>query len=306
MQEIKFLFHPYRIEDTLHVLEKSENGKKRRYLKGIASGMATDGHGERLTQNCVKSLQQQTNSGDILLYADAHGIKGTDDIGLLNKSEVSPTGDWIIEARLYDEFDGVGQNTLERADKLWRQINGLPPYKYPKQKGFSIEGFVPDDGIIEMSSDGKRVIDNVILDGVVTVPRPAYKTSVANAVYKALGETPPWQIEKTANIFKSLIATEETQNNYYKKVFSYQDTLETEIENIMLNESIKDKKQSLTALFDGYRDSMMELIVESTEIFQHTKPSGDFQQIEVIKSMDKIEVLKSLSSNLDTIIKTLN
>jgi hypothetical protein len=310
MQEIKFLFHPYKFEDKKHYLEKSDsNGSKRRFLKGIASGEKTDGHGERLTQKAIKSMQDQANSGDILLYADVHGIKGTDDIGRIESSEISPNGDWIIEARLYDEVDGIGSNTMERVDKLWKQINGLPPYRFAKAKGFSIEGFIPDDGIVEMAQDGRRVIDNVILDGVVTVPRPAYQTSIANAIYKALNETPPWMIEKAADSFKSIIATDEIQNNYYKKRFQFQDLLEERIENIMLSDNIKEKDRALTALFDGYKEAMIELITQSNGIFKKSEyENEEFNYLEPVKKSmnNKIEVLKNLASNIDLVLKNLN
>ena len=121
-KKIQFLFHPADIENNNHVVEKSENGKKRRYLKGIASGTQVDGQGERITQNCVKSFQDQANKGDILLYADRHGVAYSADIGILTKSEVLPIGDWLVEFRLYDEADAVGANTMETTDKMAKTI----------------------------------------------------------------------------------------------------------------------------------------------------------------------------------------
>lgn len=313
---INFSFHPYQFDKKNHVLEKSEeNGAKRRYLKGIASGMSVDAHGERLTQNCVKSLQDQASSGDLLLYSDKHGIKFTDDIGRVEKSEITPTGDWIIEARLYNQADGIGANTLEKIDKLWKQLNGIPPYTTPKQKGFSIEGYIPDDGIVEMSSDGRRVIDAIDLDGVVVVPRPAYKTSIANSIYKALNENPPWIIEKSINNFKSIIATEEVQSSFYKQRYIYNDKLEEEIENIMLNDTIRDKSDALKTLFNEYSSAMIELIVQSKDNFVRSKVpdrlnSIEFnylgkQEIKSINNNNKFIVLKNLFSNLELLEKKL-
>ena len=193
--KIAFHFHPFEYDSKSHVIEKSIDGVKKRYLKGVSSGIKIDGHGERMTEKCIKSFMDQANSGDVLLYPDIHGIKQSEDIGILTKASVSPIGDWETEYKLYDESDGVGQNKLEVIDTIWKQLNGIAPYSKPLQKGFSIEGFIPDAGV-QMSQTGKRVIDNVELDGVVLVPRPAYQDSVANAVYKALGELPPWQVNK--------------------------------------------------------------------------------------------------------------
>jgi len=68
--------------------------------------------------------------------------------------------------------------------------------------GFSIEGIIPEDGIIK-SAKGETILDNILLDGVILVPRPAYETSIANGVYKALGVISPWVAKKTENLAKS-------------------------------------------------------------------------------------------------------
>lgn len=298
---IEFLYSPFDFDHSNHAFEKSEEGKKRRYLKGIVSGTRTDGHGERITDKCIKSFHEQANNGNLLLYADKHGIKFTEDIGILTKSEITPENDWFAEWRLYDEGDGVGAVTLEKCDKLWRQMMGLPPYKKPIQKGFSVEGYIPPDGIIAMSSDGKRVIDNVALDGAVVVPRPAYKTSIAHAVYKALGENSPYLIEHEINTFKASLDTDEMQDSYYKKRFQYQDKLEDMIESIMVNKSIRDKKDALSRMFSEYQSAMVDLIAKSQDIFD----SGKSQEDSADHKNSKILVIKSIISEVDTLIKSL-
>lgn len=313
-KRIQFLYHPKDIDNHNHTFEKSENGKKRRYLKGISSGTQVDGHGERITTNCVKSFSEQANKGDILLYADRHGVSYSDDIGILTGHSVTPIGDWETEFRLYDADDGVGSNTLETADKVWRQMNGLPPYKTPKQKGFSIEGYIPENGILAMSQDGKRVIDNVTLDGCVLVPRPAYKTSIAQAVYKALDEVAPWNVEKAiGNTFRHLIATDEIQNSYYRKRFQYQDRLEEQIENIMLNDGMIEKKEILEKLFHEYSEVMIDLIMQSTPIFDKSRNNSEMNSEETIGELykskiknDRIEIIKSMIENIDSVIQKFN
>lgn len=260
-QRVKFHFHPFNPENNEHVVEKAQGGMKRRYLRGVASGVAVDGHGERMTERCIKSFSEQANSGDILLYPDLHGVKFTDDIGLLVGHEVLPNNDWFIESRLYDEGDGVGANTLERADKLWKQINGLPPYKSPKQKGFSIEGILGENGIIQASNDGRRVMDNVILDGIVVVPRPAYKDSIAHAVYKALGEQPPWITEKLLSDVFSFVGKSEDMTYQYGR-YQVEDALYKAIDNIMGSDFVN-KHERLDEVFNQYKEHMINLINKS-------------------------------------------
>ena len=269
-RRIKFKFHPAQFEKHLHAVEKSiGNGPKHKYLIGVSSGEKLDGHGERMTNKCIKSFMDQCNKGSILLYADKHDVNYTDDIGILAGAEILPDGDWKTEFRLYDQSDGFGDNTIEKADKLWRQVNGLAPYSHPIQKGFSVEGFIPDDGIVEMSQDGRRVMDNVILDGVVVVPRPAYTTSIAHAVYKALGLKRIWNVRKgIEGRFRDRLVEKATQDNFYSSKYGLDDALMDEIYNFMQDESIDDKHEVLESIFDEYKRLMCELVMGSSTVFK--------------------------------------
>ena len=311
-QRIEFFFHPFDFNQNLHFVEKDEAGLKRKYLKGISSGIRIDGHGERMTEKCIKSFNEQANSGDILLYADKHGVAFTADIGILTKSEITPAGDWYTEYRLYDESDNMGENTLERANKLWKQVNGLPPYKKPKQKGFSVEGYIPEKGIVQMSDDGKRVIDEVHLDGAIVCPRPAYETSIAHALYKALGEEPPWVIRKgLRETLKFKINEAKMIESFYKGFYKMNDFLFEEIEKIMQNPYVTDQRDRLSILLDEYREMMIDLILNNKEFFVADladEPNTDSVEVaQVINKMDskKITVLKSLYSELAKLEKNL-
>lgn len=324
-KRISFLFHPYDYENKGHVVEKDMDGKKRKYIKGVTSGVAVDGHGEKITDNCIKSFQLQANTGDVLLYAGKHGVDYTDDIGKLTSSSILPNLDWMTEFRLYDELDNIGQNTLERADKAWRQSAGLPPYTVAKQFGFSIEGFIPDDGIISMDANGKRVIDKITLDGVVLVPRPAYQTSIAQSIYKALDERSPWNVEKEmSRDFKNKIQADELENSYFRRRFQFQDLLENEIEKIMCNVHIGDKEETLHKLFDEYKSAMVELIMNSSKLFEEERPlltdseQGLPAEVAVLYRSDsyikdhhgtrtnqKVQVIKGLITEVDKLILKL-
>lgn len=308
-----FMYHPFHFEERGHAIEKSDDKSvKHRYLKGITSGTRIDGHGERLTDECIRDLQAQGKAGTVLLYADRHGVAYTEDIGILVDSQITPEGDWVCEFRLYDASDSVPQACLDTIEKLWKQINGLPPYKTPLQKGFSIEGYIPDNGILSQDAEGRRVINKIVLDGAVVVPRPAYQSSIANSIMKTLGENSPWvqeKIQKSAQTtFKSQIATEELQDNYFKYNYKYQDKLEDLVQKVMTEPSIRDKKDGLSKVFKEYTEAMIELILQSTSMFENSgrvPQSDDFRYLYTPSANGRMEILKSLSANVDELINTI-
>jgi len=215
-------------------------------------------------------MQLQAGSGEILLYEGQHGVEHTADLGRLVESQITPEGDWITIYRLYDSFDNVGPIKLERAETLWNQVNGLPPYKKAIQKGFSIEGYIPDEGIIEMSESGQRVIDSVDLDGVLVTPRPSYKSSVITAVYKALGELSPereiFLSEKIKNELASNLLNEELKHNYHSKRIRIEDMFNDMIEKYVNQGDLL--RQKLVLLFAQYTELMINLIVENADILR--------------------------------------
>lgn len=302
---ISFHFQPFDYESKGHIVEKSIDGKKQRYFVGIASGMKVDQHGERMTQNAIQDLMTQANSGTVLLFPDLHGIKASEDIGILTTAKVMPNGDWYVEFRLYSEEDGIPQAKLDTINVLWAQINGDPPYKKPLQKGFSIEGFIPEGGILSMTKDGKnRVIDKIVLDGVILVPRPAYQDGIANAVFKALGELAPWQSEKyTQKVRKSLqdkITERKEHQTYYSSKFELNDALDSEIEEIMNSEKLTNsqKESELNIVFEEYKQSSIQLILSSQALFQNGDGANeinksDRRDVLYAKLNDNLMVLKS-------------
>lgn len=311
---IPFHIHPYKFEEGLHVVEKADGeGRKRRYLKGITSGMKIDGHGERMTKGCVEKMQAQANSGEILLYEGQHGVTHTEDLGRLVESELTPTGEWITTYRLYDEHDNVGPVKLERANTLWNQVNGLPPYEKPLQKGFSIEGYIPDNGIIEMSESGQRVIDAVDLDGVLVTPRPSYRSSVISAVYKALGELQPdLKITISENIRGELINAiqeEKLKQSYYSKRFKLDDARDTKVEEYINNGG--QIKAKLELLMVEYSRMFIDLIMEHNQVFVRPKDQPDIPDDSGAVDVAKAQRTRVLSDIRDlikvyTVMKTEN
>ena len=305
---IAFKFHPYNYENSKHFIEKDEKGVKRKYLIGISSGIMKDGHGERMTINCIKSMMSQGKSGNILLYAGLHGVNFINDVGILVNSEIINGRDWLTTYRLYDELDNMDPETLGKVNKLWKQVCGLPPYKKPMQKGFSIEGVVPESQILDKieNDDGSysnRLINDIILDGTVVVTRPAYEDSVVTAVYKCLGELPP---EATKRIKKNLgsliqdkIEEEKQERNFYSKHFEINSVMEEQISNIM---KITDgrNQERLNALFEEYKNIMVNLILQNADIFKEEEvTTGNQVPHEVIVREERINhLMKSFTNTI--------
>jgi hypothetical protein len=303
-KKISFHFQPNlqkegKFLDTM-IVEKEIDGKKKRYFEGISSGLKKDAHKERVSDRCIKKFMEQANSGDMLLFPDIHGIKQSEDIGILEKATILENGDWWTSYRLYDEDDDPGQYKLEKINNLWKQCMGLPPYKKKKQMGFSIEGIIPEENGIIMSSTGDTILDDIQLDGVVLVPRPAYMDSIANAVYKALDILPPWREEKVQkNIqgkLNQVINEKELKDKYWSKKYDVQDALSQTIEEIMLD--AQDMKiERLSIVFDEYKTAMINLLMESQAIFQN-----DDLNKEVTRSInaenDKARIFKSIDENI--------
>jgi hypothetical protein len=159
---------------------------KKRYLCGVATGLKKDSHGERMSGGCVRSIIRQSREKDFLLFPDEHGIRESEDIGILHNLKQLPNGDIYVEFRLYDESDNVDAKSIETANKLWAQAGGLPPYTRPREKGFSIEGYIPEDRKdLEEKRENEGVIDDMKVEGFVVVPEPAYENSVIQAVEKS-------------------------------------------------------------------------------------------------------------------------
>lgn len=302
---IKFNFQLYNPENGDHVVEKADStGQKRRYIRGISSGILTDGDGERMTMNAINSMHSQGKSEDILLYQGKHGVNFADDIGILTDSDIVNNRDWYTEYRLYDEADGMGPNTLERVDKVFRQLNGLPPYTKKKEYGFSIEGLIPPGGIISQRKTAEgdirnRVIDKIELQGVVLVGKPSYP-NVASAIYKALGELHPAGVEKLhknfGESFRQTLEDQEIKDSFFRQYYQMNDALMDQIEKIM---GVDDGRSAerLNILLQEYSPAMIELILQHREAFQgeQAQSAVDLESKRELESLaTKLEKLNSV------------
>jgi hypothetical protein len=322
-KSIKFNFRPYEQDKGNYAIEKAdtEGGSKRKYLRGITSGTKIDGHGERMTNKAISSFMRQANSGDILLYPDVHGIKESEDIGILTKAEIKEDGDWFTEYRLYDEADDIGPNKLEKINDIWKQSTGAAPYKKPKQKGFSIEGDIPENGILEAVEDPitkeltNRVIDEVMLNGTILVPKPAYKDGIAHSVYKALGEMTPFKKKAVrkgiSEKIQDAVKDKELENEYFKSKWEINDAFDQIIEDIMKGKDGEgEKRQQLEIAFEEYKNLMVDLIMRSQSLFvdedtdEAKEDSNAFGSSNSIVA-SKSEVFKALLGEFEKLEKSL-
>jgi hypothetical protein len=262
---IQVHLRPFDFEHGRHAVEKDVGGRRRRYMVGVVSGTREDAHGERVTPNCIASLSRQARQGDVLLYPDLHGIRASEDIGILDSFRVEPNGDWYVEFRLYDESDGVGADKVSRIDTLWKQVNGLPPYRKPRRKGFSIEGYVPEEKVVLRET--QKAIDDMVLEGVVLVPEPAYQDSVAHAVYKALGIESPWAVRKSMRSgLRAALKGRDARDCYERERWRL-DSVRDDLVRKAMSGPEGERESRLRALFDEYRDLMVEVIMNSQALF---------------------------------------
>jgi hypothetical protein len=299
MPKIRFDFAPI-ANASQYLVEKEDSGKKHHYLYGVSSGTQVDGHGERMTEECIKSFHNQAHSGDILLFTGKHDVNFIDDIGRLVESRIESNGDWLTGYRLYDEDDGFGPMTMERVDKVWRQVSGLPPYTAAKRYGFSIEGEIPDNKIEYCDSMGRRRIADVALAGTVLVNRPAYTTSVAHAVMKALNVPTPQEIKR------SLMGENEPEE-FYDTYCQITDSLDQNIQQIM-NSPEPDKTDRLQLLFDEYSKVMIDLIQKNPDAFTQGAGSSESARspttiYETSKPDNRQALLVRLATEQDKLLK---
>ena len=232
--------------------------------------------------------------------SDLHGKGATDDIGMLTNSKILEDGNWWIEARLYDENDNIGSYKLEKANDLWNQVNGIDPYAEAKQKGFSIEGYLTDLEKIDATTGG-RIINNMELDYMAVVPRPAYKDSIAHSVAKSLGAQTEWAIRKTiSNKIEMKLNERKESENLNTEKWALESALGEVVDSIMSSDSL-DKYTELNTTLDEFKNAHIKILMK----YEDTFSSQDSVDSNVDKGVSKnewetkiLERIKTLKSKL--------
>lgn len=173
-----------------------EGGNGRRFLRGVASGVAEDRDGERVSARAIaKMAATPLVGGSIKLLAGTHEQDWTAEIGDITKLEHdSETDELIVETEL-DPHDPLAQ-------KAWRQMT-----VEGKRLGFSIGGKLAK-AYFELVDTTKgpgagrarkrRVLDDILLKHVTLTQRPSYSVSLAQAVAKTFTDEGPAVDDTTA------------------------------------------------------------------------------------------------------------
>lgn len=249
-------------------VKKDENGLERRYLYGIASGVRKDHHNQHMSENCINGFHNQFKSGNILLYVDKHDVDSLTDVGIATDSQISPDYNWIPEFRLYDEHDeGIDQQSIDMAGKLWAQVNGLSPYKKPVPKGFSIEG----DGVLKKDHLGNEFFDYIDLTygGVVVVPQPAYKESFVMAVRKQLHHATlaDAMVDLRESVRDSEQKTEQV-DSFWDRKWVLEEALERALRAIMRDDQVINKRELVLQKLLEYGELYADLVVQHPKVFE--------------------------------------
>ncbi|MCJ7507834.1 MAG: hypothetical protein MUO85_03770 [candidate division Zixibacteria bacterium] len=111
------------------------------------------------------------------------------------------------------------------------------------------------------------------------------------AVCKCLGVLPPEvenDIKKSFGLkLHDIVNQKEMQNQYFSKKYDIENALDETIRDIMVGKA-KHESERLNIIFDEYKNLMVELILNSPNLFQ-AETNGD-----VIKAVDKSEKIKLL------------
>lgn len=289
----------------IKVLEKeleNSNANKKRYLVGISSGLSIDAHNDRMSKECIDDFLEQTQKKDITLYIN-HGKDFTSDVGILENSKLLENGDWYTEYRLYDESDNVPQSDKDLAEKIWRQANGLPPYKSKRQFGFSIEGFIPDDKVI---NDGTgKIIQKVDLDpGVSLVSKPAYTESVVSAIQKALYGKSNIEKSNEINELEKVINKRLEKDDFYDSIEELYDSLES-AENAILTgtDEPEIKEVKLRDIYSKFIDMRIDIFRQvgfGMEVFPEQPEQEGFTENKITTDGEK-----NMEGNFQSIIANM-
>ena len=271
-------------------IEKEEGGKTGRYLCGVVSGVDMDAHGDRMSKEAIQDFVKQFEEKDITLYVN-HNREYTRDIANMSKSEILSNGDWYCEFKMYEEEDGVPDIDLQEVNKVWKMANALHPYKKSRQFGFSIEGLIEEKDI-EKTADG-RIIKKVDLDpGVSLVTKPAYQSSMATAVAKALNVV-------NKSIIDEYIGKKDSDFDAMDEKWAIESAKDDLISQILQTDqgNGQDKEAMLSDLLDDYKSKMLAH-------FARIGYSIPDEHSEVIES-NAPALVKSIQESKDVLNKTL-
>jgi hypothetical protein len=239
-----------------------------RYIGAVASGLKTDGQGERMTPQAIDYFREQARTSDLKIVPE-HKQGPFNDMAIVVHEELLPNGDWYLGARMYDESDlkspGVTQINVDYANKGWAQLNGEPPYSKNNRFGLSVEGLA--DTREDTMSDDILIEKFVLKGGVISfVPIPAYGASVVEAFKEAIKEADvkrkedPRQL-KFKDLFSERVQATDRSRQFYDRQLALDEQLAETRLKIAADPTYKreQKGQLFADMLDAYGKAISEL-----------------------------------------------
>ena len=151
----------------------------RRFIVGVASGVAEDQDGERVSTNAIRGMVRKVTTGDVKLTT-GHVQDWWSEIGDAVEATHDPASDEFI---VKTELPAEGEDPL--ADKAWVTAQR-------EKLGFSVGGKLLK-AYFERNEVGKKrkVLDSIDLRHIALTKHPSYASSFAEAVAKTWDGTDP-------------------------------------------------------------------------------------------------------------------
>jgi len=184
---------PQRFKISLPIIKtrsrivRTEDGteKEERYVAGVASSTDIDLQGDRMTEQCLRTMADSLKTHIINLNAE-HDTSWRSEIGDLEKLKVNGQKQLVCEAKL---------NDMSPARDLWYALT-----EQHKKLGLSIGGYVKE---YEMAKEGEgdsakwvRIFKEIELDHIAVTSSPANPKTWVQAITKSLDP------EKEVNMIK--------------------------------------------------------------------------------------------------------
>lgn len=150
----------------------------RRFIQGVASGVAEDRDGERVSKNAIEKMAKQVAQGGVKLTS-RHQQDWDTEIGDVVEATHDPKTDELI---VKTELPPEGMDPI--ADKAWNAVT-----RDGVKLGFSIGGKLKK-AFFELTDTNKRrkVLDEIHLRHICLTKTPSYAPSFAQAVAKSFTE----------------------------------------------------------------------------------------------------------------------
>lgn len=155
----------------------------KRIVQGVASGVAVDRDGERVSKNAIASMCRQINAGPgVKVVGGTHQQDWASEMGEVVKAHHDTEHDQLV---IKCELPPAGEDSL--ADKAWTRMT-----KHGEKLSFSIGGKLRK-AYFELNAElGKRVkvLDDIGIRHVALTKNPSSYEAFAEAVAKTFTEDP--------------------------------------------------------------------------------------------------------------------